>query len=98
MSSSQADRFQQQYEAHVDNQLPKWVGANPMVMPIFRNLDFVRMAEKHCPVLVLLASFFPDPLRDIVNRLLLQPTGTLLGIVTVASLKHLQEAHKADRP
>ena len=97
ISSSQADRFQQQYEAHVNNQLSKWADAIPMIMPIFRNMNIVKMVEKHCPVLVLLASFFLDSLRDIVNRLLLQPTGTLLRIVTVPSLKHLEKAHKADR-
>ena len=49
MSPSQADRFQQQFEAHVNNQLSKWVGAIPMVTPIFRDLNIKEIVEKHCP-------------------------------------------------
>lgn len=49
MSSSQADRFQQQFEAHVNNQLSKWVGAVPMVMPIIRDLNIKEIVEEYCP-------------------------------------------------
>lgn len=49
MSSSQAERFQKQFEAHVNNQLSKWVGAIPMVMPIFRDLNLVEIVDRHCP-------------------------------------------------
>jgi len=49
MSCSQAERFQKQFEAHVNNQLSKWVGAIPMVMPIFRDLNIVEIVNEHCP-------------------------------------------------
>lgn len=49
MSSSQAERFQKQFEAHVNNQLSKWVGAIPMVMPLFRDLNLVEIVDEHCP-------------------------------------------------
>lgn len=49
MSSSQAERFQKQFEAHVNNQLSKWVGAIPMVMPIFRDLNIAEIVDEHCP-------------------------------------------------
>ena len=49
MNSSQAERFQKQLEAHVSNQLSKWVGAIPMVMPIFRELNLSQIVDKHCP-------------------------------------------------
>lgn len=49
MSSSQAEQFQKQFDAHVNNQLSKWVGAIPMVMPIFRDLNIVEIVDKYCP-------------------------------------------------
>ena len=49
MSSSQAERFQKQFDAHVNNQLSKWVGAIPMVMPIFRDLKLAEIVDEHCP-------------------------------------------------
>ena len=49
MSCSQAERFQKQFEAHVNNQLSKWVGAIPMVMPIFRDLNIAEIVDEHCP-------------------------------------------------
>lgn len=49
MSSSQAERFQKQFDAHVNNQLSKWVGAIPMVMPIFRDLQLAEIVDEHCP-------------------------------------------------
>jgi transposase len=49
MSSSQAKRFQKQFDAHVNNQLSKWVGAIPMVMPLFRDLNLAEIVDEHCP-------------------------------------------------
>lgn len=49
MSSSQAERFQKQFDAHVNNQLSKWVGAIPMVLPIFRDLNIAKIIDDHCP-------------------------------------------------
>lgn len=49
MSSSQAKRFEKQFEAHVNNQLSKWVGAIPMVMPLFRDLNLAEIVDEHCP-------------------------------------------------
>lgn len=49
MSSSQAEQFQKQFEAHVNNQLSKWVGAIPMVMPIFQDLKIGEIVDRHCP-------------------------------------------------
>lgn len=49
MSSSQAEQFQKQFDAHVNNQLSKWVGAIPMVMPIFGDLNIAEIVDEHCP-------------------------------------------------
>lgn len=49
MSSSQAAQFQKQLDAHVNNQLSKWVGAIPMVMPILRDLNMAAIVDDHCP-------------------------------------------------
>lgn len=49
MSALQADRFRKQYDAHVNNQLSKWIGALPMVMPIFRTLDIAGIIDEQCP-------------------------------------------------
>jgi len=49
MSFSQAKQFEKQFEAHVNNQLSKWVGAVPMVMPLFRHLNITGVVDKHCP-------------------------------------------------
>ena len=45
MSFSQADRFEQ----HVTNQLSKWLGAVPVLMPIFRRLRVAEIVDRHCP-------------------------------------------------
>lgn len=49
MSKSQANRFEQQLIQHVTNQLSKWVGALPMVMPILRTLRVAEIVDEHCP-------------------------------------------------
>ena len=45
MSFSQADRF----ERHVNNQLSKWLGAIPVLLPIFRRLKVAQIVDEHCP-------------------------------------------------
>lgn len=45
MGFSQAERFEQ----HVDNQLSKWIGAIPMLMPIFKRLNIAQIVNTHCP-------------------------------------------------
>jgi transposase len=45
MSFSQADRF----ERHLTNQLSKWLGAIPVLMPIFRRLKVKEIVDEHCP-------------------------------------------------
>jgi transposase len=45
MSFSQADRFEQ----HVNNQLSKWLGAIPVLFPIFRRLKVAQIVDRHCP-------------------------------------------------
>jgi len=45
MGLSQAERFEQQ----VNNQLSKWIGAIPMLMPILGDLEVVDIVDKHCP-------------------------------------------------
>ena len=45
MSFSQADRFEQQ----VTNQLSKWLGAVPVLMPIFRCLRVAEIVDRHSP-------------------------------------------------
>lgn len=49
MNPSQAEQFQKQFTAHVNNQLSKWVGAIPMMMPIFRDLNIAEIVDEHCP-------------------------------------------------
>jgi transposase len=45
MSFSQADRFEQ----YVTNQLSKWLGAIPVLMPVFRRLKVKGIIDQHCP-------------------------------------------------
>lgn len=45
MSFSQADRFEQ----HVNNQVSKWLGAIPVLLPIFRRLKVAHIVDEHCP-------------------------------------------------
>jgi transposase len=45
MGFSQAERFEQ----YVDNQLSKWIGAIPMLMPIFKRLNIAQIVNAHCP-------------------------------------------------
>ena len=45
MSTSQADKFEQ----HLTNQLSKWLGAVPVLMPIFRRLQVAETVDRHCP-------------------------------------------------
>jgi transposase len=45
MRSSQADRFEQ----HVQQQLTKWIGAVPVLMPILRDLGVAETVDAHCP-------------------------------------------------
>jgi len=45
MSFSQAEQFEQ----HVTDQLSKWVGAIPMLMPIVRQLQIAEIVDEHCP-------------------------------------------------
>jgi transposase len=45
MSFSQASQFEQ----HVNNQLSKWLGATPVLLPIFRGLEVARTVDRHCP-------------------------------------------------
>jgi hypothetical protein len=45
MSFSQADRFEQ----HIANQLSKWLGAVPVLMPIFRRLRVAETVDRHSP-------------------------------------------------
>ena len=45
MRASQADQFQQ----HVHNQLSKWVGGIPMLMPILQELGIGEIVDEHCP-------------------------------------------------
>jgi transposase len=44
MGFSQADRFEQQ----VNNQLSKWLGATPVLLPIFRHLGVAQTVNRHC--------------------------------------------------
>ena len=48
MSSSQAERFQKQFEAHVNNQLSKSLGAIPVLFPILRRLCVAQIINAHC--------------------------------------------------
>jgi transposase len=45
VSASQADRFEQ----HLTNQLSKWLGAIPVLMPILRRLQVAETVDRHCP-------------------------------------------------
>jgi transposase len=44
MGFSQAERFEQ----HVNNQLSKWLGATPVLLPIFRRLGVAQAVNRHC--------------------------------------------------
>lgn len=44
MDFSQADRFEQ----HVNNQLSKWLGATPVLLPILRRLQVAQIVNQHC--------------------------------------------------
>ena len=44
MSFSQANQFEQ----HVNNQLSKWLGATPVLLPIFRRLGIAQAVNKYC--------------------------------------------------
>jgi transposase len=44
MSFSQAEQFEQ----FVTNQLSKWIGATPVVMPIFKRLNINKIVDAHC--------------------------------------------------
>ena len=44
MGFSQADRFEQ----HVNNQLSKWLGAIPVLLPILRRLQVAQIVNQHC--------------------------------------------------
>ena len=45
MGFSQADRFEQ----HVNNQLSKWLGAIPVLLPILQRLQVAQIVDWHCP-------------------------------------------------
>ena len=45
MHSSQAERFEQ----HVQQQMTKWIGAMPVLMPILRELRVAETVDEHCP-------------------------------------------------
>ena len=45
MGFSQAERSEQ----YVDNQLSKWIGAIPMLMPIFKRLNIAQIVNGHRP-------------------------------------------------
>ena len=45
MGFSQAERFEQ----YVNNQLSKWIGATPMLMPICQRLRIADTVNSHCP-------------------------------------------------
>jgi hypothetical protein len=38
-----------EFASNVDKQLSRWLGAIPVLMPIFQNLDVVSIINRYCP-------------------------------------------------